>query len=774
MNPDLLVLINPAKVGRGKWGTGYRIRRGIVLTAAHVVGDVGSEVRLQLHGSVEPVLGHVVFRQICGETALTNDSSSSEAVESGDKEHSKQLIVDEDDVALIRFDPPAGDRVSPSVTLSEAPFEGTPEMVAGGWPRAGTRRNLQQKEPNTLTGEAHQSRTGVTCFSIRAADLPNLTKNISRNREAVPDWFGLSGAPVFVDGKLCGVVRRLARGFEDRLVASSITHLAGSHDDFRRLVGLVSRRGNRAVLPPNFGSDRFVRIVSKDRRFLGNGFKITPDWVITAHELVVAEDGVCIDERYRYRFRPRPARVAWPREGEERDDGDVVLLEATVPNGERLVPFSRFAEREPLKGEVWRCLGYCRGDEDPHERRQLSGTVESSTEGVSLLFLDGRAPSSEQLRRWLGAAVFVDRDDTGSWCLLGVLGIEGAGEEVRPVARAVKSLCAWQGFAQEYDRAAEAARHLGNVDEVARCLGVPDLRKEVLRHASPVAWTTVGTDPRALATALCSETEPDELAEALCTAFCHLTERDKDRLADDVFTLLMWSLPVALASRWQFELPEPSSTAIRLELPYRVLIDFVLAAADGARSEFWELPENADSDLPPATHEIAHPGELGADPDGHATSGALADDIFAHLALDVGLDAASQKEAKRFYASMASRRYGRGRHGAGELLFEREDYKRVKSLPQASHSKRFFEVLNRRMAKGTSQGRRHYFVAKPDTMHLEPGIAERLPYLKRIEYRRSSIDSDSFDDVIDALRSAFRQRTLRARSQRKRKERTTP
>ena len=111
-----------------------------------------------------------------------------------------------------------------------------------GWAAAGKIEPQVQERLDGLEGRAYPSTATHPGFEVTVGDPPEtVERKTALGRSEVSGWAGISGAPVFVGLSIYGVVRKLKKGYADRLVATSIVALR-EDAGFRRWSGLDARK----------------------------------------------------------------------------------------------------------------------------------------------------------------------------------------------------------------------------------------------------------------------------------------------------------------------------------------------------------------------------------------------------------------------------------------------------------------------------------------------------------------------------------------------------
>ncbi len=301
----------------------------------------------------------------------------------------------------------------------------------------------------------------------------------------------------------------------------------------------------------------------------------------------------------------------------------------------------------------------------------------------------------------------------------------------------------------------DVTRYAGYLRRISRKLQAMEVRGAIADADPEGAWRlAAGGGAEPLAQTLCMETAPDDLAGGLCRAYCRLLDDRRDEAAEQVFEVLMDSLPAALLSQWHIPLPEGKATEVQLELLSRVLVEFALAAAEDAAADFQEQPERDDSDVPRATHRVPGPGELGADPEGEDAARELARDVELRLALDVGATAESRKEAERYLAFLATHRHTRD----DRRLLDRSELRDLEHASTPAQGDLIVRVLNKRLARQTSAGRHLYLVANKRDQGLVEGLRQLLPDLKIVTHEAPPEQFEQTEMLLDSLKRIFHRR----------------
>ena len=215
MNWDFLALlyVPTARSDAYRIGTGYPIGRDRILTARHVVapnhGGAPIQVFLLRHPGTEPLTADTLWQ---GE--------------------------DELDAALLRLREPIA--AFPAPTIATGQPRDLDSWASKGFPEAGvtpTADGSHTRNAVGLTGTAYSPGPAATF------ELAETTGARDRHR-----WQGASGAPVFIDGCLAGVLVRSPPAFEgDRFVAVSMAALAAD-SGFCEAAGWSDRGAQLAAL----------------------------------------------------------------------------------------------------------------------------------------------------------------------------------------------------------------------------------------------------------------------------------------------------------------------------------------------------------------------------------------------------------------------------------------------------------------------------------------------------------------------------------------------
>lgn len=496
---------------------------------------------------------------------------------------------------------------------------------------------------------------------------------------------------------------------------------------------------------PNVGFTQLVKIQA-DGATIGQGLRLHATWVVTAEEVVGRGARLTVQDPAGSSFRLGGAKVLWPEEGEE---GGLVLLETRKTGAFTVaeVPLPR----EVPPGAPWRALSYPETGTSPLSRLALCGRVGELREGRWRLEVDGGWEVGGEPDAWAGAAVYVDPEAGDRWCFLGLLGFRegtpGSGLEARPLA----ALEAWEGFAGGFAAAREAARWEPSLFRLGRSLAESRVFQAV-READPEGAWEAAADPNQLAKELCFETEPDTLTVALVRAHEEAIQSRAEDLAESLFEVLMDALPAALVQRWQVPIPDGSATEVRLGLSIRVLVELALAAAAAGPAEFQGAPDPRDPDFSRATHEVAHPGELGPDPDGDEAAAEVAHVALLRRALEPPGPTESERQVSSFIAELAAfRGFPDGKTLASP------------SETEASVRDEILRVINLRLARGTSSGRRLYLLAGKGDEALIAGLQRHLPELQIVTTEGADGELLEYEQILDALKTAFRNRFRRER-----------
>ncbi len=472
---------------------------------------------------------------------------------------------------------------------------------------------------------------------------------------------------------------------------------------------------------------------------LGTGVLVGPGHVLTCAHVVGERRRV--DVAGRHPEVSGGAKIA--QRGDPESADDLALLELDEPfHGRGVIRFAGWT-----RGERFATVGFPAAGRE-HARGEVDGTSRHHD------WLQIEPTSRREIEPgFSGGAVWVEARRAA----VGLVTHRAAdGVAFAITAQQIRS------FWPQLGSARAAARCEGLLSHVGRKLRRPEVRTAILGAAPEAAWRQAADrGPEELARELCLETEPDLLTGALCGAYCRLVEDDEARTAEGVFRVLMEALPASLLSRWGIEIPPGSQTDVHLELLNRVLAEFALAAGDDAPAEFHARPGRDDADMPRAINDVPRPGELGVDLEGDEAGQELAREVELKLAFDVGTTPESQRESERFMAALAARRH------AGRRMLNRtklEEIEHASAVPEGSWRQPILNVLNKRLARGTSSGRRLYLLAGRRDKALVAGLRRHLPELKIVTREAPPEQFEEADDLLESLSRAFYRRQTAERS----------
>lgn len=193
-----VALAVPLSNGNFSVGTGVPAAQGLVLTAHHVVcpdGTAPNPVRLRFWHAREREFAPDPTRKSSGFVDALVDRSGDAAAQRGIAWSSKAL-----DVALVRSPHPAS--VGHATLGWREPFDDA-EWRCEAFPHASWESGAP--EPVRLTGRSHSRFPGTARFQIDADIAMRFTDGPATPRHT-EGWSGASGAPLFVDGQVMGVL----------------------------------------------------------------------------------------------------------------------------------------------------------------------------------------------------------------------------------------------------------------------------------------------------------------------------------------------------------------------------------------------------------------------------------------------------------------------------------------------------------------------------------------------------------------------------------------
>ncbi len=465
---------------------------------------------------------------------------------------------------------------------------------------------------------------------------------------------------------------------------------------------------------------------------LGTGVLVGPRQVLTCSHVVGEHQRVDLHEG------PSSERLTGAKvelRGDPAGAGDLALLELDAPLRARGV--IRFTDW--TRGDRFGTVGFPERGKD-----HVGGDVQGLSRHHGWLQFD--ATSTRKIEPgFSGGAVWVPAKHAA----VGLITHRDAdGVAYAITAEQIRSF--WPRLAD----AEAATRCAAYLPRVGRKLAATEIRSAIAEAGPAGAWRDAAKFPDLLAEELCLGTEPDVLADGLCRAYCRLTEDREVETAEQVFQVLMEALPAALLSRWQIELPEGAATEVRLELLSRVLAEFALAAAEDGAADFHVRPDRGDSDVPRATHRVPGPGELGADPDGEEAAEEVARELELRLALDAGSTPEEQRQADHFLGVLATRRHT----PKDPRLIDASDLRDLEHARTPAQGGLILRVLNKRLARSTSAGRRLYLVAGRRDQSLVAGLRRHLPGLKIVTLEADPEQFEQTEMLLDALKTVFYRR----------------
>lgn len=195
------VVVEFAEGAKG-WGTGYRVGPGKVLTAEHVIRGA-AEIKLQFvaeNGSPRQVKARCCW----------------------------PLGKPELDAAVLEFEENSAAATS-VVPLAESALE-----RAASWESRGCASAVRQAQ------QVHGSMVGLsgTVYGFGSGSV-TLELTVEAPPREITDWQGVSGAPVFVGGRLAGVVFKARKVFEGRRLDAVPIHLLLREEGFRSALGIA-------------------------------------------------------------------------------------------------------------------------------------------------------------------------------------------------------------------------------------------------------------------------------------------------------------------------------------------------------------------------------------------------------------------------------------------------------------------------------------------------------------------------------------------------------
>ncbi len=473
-----------------------------------------------------------------------------------------------------------------------------------------------------------------------------------------------------------------------------------------------------------------LEIRASDGPGLGTGVLVGPSRVVTCCHVVGDRERV---EVFEGPASERLTGATVGRRGDPEGADDLALLELDAPlPGRGAIRFADWT-RDDRFGTV----GFPDGGKD-----HVSGDVQGLSRHHGWLQFDATS-SRKIVPGFSGGAVWVQ----AKYAAVGLV----TRRDLDGVAYAVTA----QQIRAFWPELRDATRCAGYLRRVGRKLRSPDVRAAIADADPEGSWRlAAGQGAEPLAETLCLETIPDDLTAGLCRAYCRLLDDRQTETAEQVFGVLMESLPAALLSQWHIPLPEGSANEVQLELLSRVLAEFALAAAEDGAADFQKLPERGDSDVPRASHRVPGPGELGADPEGEEAARELARELELRLALDVGSTPESRKEAERYLAFLATHRHT----GDDRRLLDRSELRDLEHASRPAQGDLIVRVLNKRLARRTSAGRHLYLVADKRDQGLVEGLHRLLPDLKIVKLEAPPEQFEETEMLLDSLKRIFHRR----------------
>lgn len=214
MNKNLAVAIFvPTKGGYGELGTGYPVGKDLILTARHVV---------------------------CPEDR-DSDRLIEVQFEGGDWcKRPHDLVWESDaemDVALLKCAFPQSFSGEVFGFLSGSRPQNNSDWEGAGFACAGGDDNYRKPRPVNVLGKVHSARDHDPRFELGAEFPP----------EAEEGWEGISGSPVFVHGKIIGVIVVCPANFRAQRLRATPTWKLLEDPEFRKAVGYDEQLGRRQL-----------------------------------------------------------------------------------------------------------------------------------------------------------------------------------------------------------------------------------------------------------------------------------------------------------------------------------------------------------------------------------------------------------------------------------------------------------------------------------------------------------------------------------------------
>lgn len=667
-------------------GTGVLWRPSWVLTCAHVVGDVGQQVSICESLSEEPLTHGVVKKR-------GNPRGP-------------------DDLAWVELKAPLHGRVGLGGVATWDPGEA---FVVSGFPSHGR---------DHVSGKVHgQSRTIPAWFTIDARS----------NRNIEP---GFSGAAVW------SVEKRAVIGVVAQYESDGIAHVVPKPiiDDFLPSSESVDKSSMVDVdcSITNLSVDRWVRVLdAKTGKQLGNGFRLDGRQVLTSSRLVEQAEALAVGDYPHFRARA-------VQEIQQRVAASIAILVTTPVETQ---PFVLPASPIVQDGLALKIVGYRADSRSVADRVGFLGQLIVGEHGVWHFEETGADLGEDD--SLVGSSVFLAEPLPGKdasdwpWALAGVLDRQVEEERAEWVVRSLESVRHWVHTETAKPPAESEERR--QLQQVRKALVRSEVSlSAILDQDVDGRWALARHDAATLASCLCLETDPDELTYRLFNAYCDLADVGQGSSAEEVFDVLMHALPSSLGERWPVDLPEPLATETRLGLSGRILVDFVLAASEGGKSEFFVKPPKG-TDFPLPTHQLPESvGELGYD----LQARDVAIEVSREAATRVAMSANSQHLAELvgFWASRKSR------PGSSRWI-DPAEFEELKAEETP-----LLQAINQYLAEGTRAGRRFYFLAGAGDEPLVRGLKRIVPELKVVTLESQALGGLDFGRLRRFLKNLFNRR----------------
>ncbi len=483
------------------------------------------------------------------------------------------------------------------------------------------------------------------------------------------------------------------------------------------------------------GRNRIVRVEDgASGALLGPGFRLGPEAVLTAGSSTgVSPLGVGDPEGSG--FRRGPAEVLWCE-----DQSGPALLSA--PRLDSLRAYEPLVLGEVPEGRAWRAFALSLAEETSPEPWVLTGEIgPRDGDGYQLRLHPSLAAEAglESLWPWAGAGILVQQGS--AWALLGVLTVVGTAEGWACRALTLECLKAsWGGFASLFPGQDAETWCRGYRERVASRLERPEVRVPILDHDPDGSWKKAyagGTE--ALARALCQETEPHVLAEALKKAYesvasgQELASATEPNAAEEIYAIATEAVPSSLFNHWPLELPGgTSATDVELELLYLELVELLLAASDATEACYVEGSETLSS-----VFFVSEPGESGADPTGErrAVQQALAALIRLQVVLGTAGPTGDRDHQERLHEVLA----GVATHTVGRSTALRpEDLTAIQGAsvePDEGWTEAVLDILNTNLGKLAKDKGRRLWVLRDRDQAVAESLRKLLPELQIVSLR---------------------------------------